>query len=148
MKKERIPKHTAEQELRAALKAFPHKRFADSPYITGGIAHLIARILFLSGVKTVRHCVGWLGGKKDLGHVMPHTFSVTVTPHIPSPDPKDPWGGYCLFYWLLRKAKINYSGGASESKGYAQACPQKSHEMTMRDIVVYFNSYQDNFKIV
>jgi hypothetical protein len=142
MKRIILGKDKVKKELQAALKAFPNQRFADPYYMTGGKAHLIARILFLSGAKTVNHCVMWLGGRQEIGCVMPHTFSIIITPYLKAPDSSE----HNLFYWLLKKAGVPYSGMASDSGlGYMQACPSKKYEELMRDIIIYFNSYNNAF---
>ena len=80
----------------------------------------MATILFLAGAQEVNSNISfYLGYKRSLKNLI-HTnnSSVSVTPYIKHPI----IGNDTLFWYLLRKANIRFSGAASEEgKTYAQA---------------------------
>ena len=131
--------------LERMILRFPYSRpLYWGDFCARSLGAYMGLILFFSGHKSVKHTVSWTGGDKEPQNIQVHPFSVIVEPYTESPEKNVP-----LFWFLLKKAGIEYSGGAGHEKvSYVQACPSdRKHEQTIQEIVRTFNALKDEFPI-
>ena len=127
-------KYDRQEELAFLIKNFPYTG-CGSKFEGYTRFHIIGLILYLAGAKDVYFNVGFLSGRKDIYHLILRTTSFTVEPYL-----KSPVDGTNLLWFLLRKLKVPYCGGAGENtKSYMQASWIQKHG-EMQDIVHAFNT--------
>ena len=142
------------QELPTLLRNFPNYFNWKRNFNIGNKAFLFAHIMFLAGVKEMKHSVMYSCGKKEIINLQVNTNSIVVKPYVSHPIAYHEYsGGYdSLFYFLLKKLGIRYSGGASkENGGFTQAsmhddlCDKSLDKDFFAKIVCYFNAIKQEF---
>lgn len=137
-----IRQDNPKEDLMMMLRQFPNYWRIQSGE-NDRIPHLMAAIMFYSGVEGFKYGPRWLAGIKEIENILPSNNSIEFYPYIELPVTN----GRNIFWHLLDKAKFGFSGGASkEGKlgGYMQASFIDKNNFFLK-IAQYFSIIQENF---
>jgi len=139
-KKYVIRQENVQEDLMMALRHFPNASYSmETRY--NDKAFFMAYILFLAGVQEMNIDIGFIGGRREIASILFRDNSLTMKPYIELPSTN----GTNIFYFLLQKLHIPYSGGASTDKDFMQASWHNS-ESFISKLIVYFNAIKKEFR--
>jgi hypothetical protein len=127
------------QLLESYLRAFPRSPISFDDYHHNNVFR-IALILYLSGAESVEMGFGYLSGDKTkIENILPHKNSLIVKPYLHSSEV-----GTNLLWYLLKKLKIGYSGGAGKNNPSYMQASWMDKENFILELIALFQIFQKN----